>query len=90
VSTLGECSFAAGRAFDSIAETYDQLFTNSKVGRAQRDVVWQRAAHLFPCGGRILELNCGTGEDAVFLAERGIEVTACDASVLMIHQARAR
>ena len=90
MSTLGECSFAAGRAFDSIAESYDQLFTNSKVGRAQRDVVWQRAAHLFPSGGHILELNCGTGEDAVFLAERGIEVTACDASVLMIHQARER
>jgi ubiquinone/menaquinone biosynthesis C-methylase UbiE len=90
VSTLSESSFAAGRAFDSIAEEYDQLFTNSKIGRAQRDVVWQRAAALFPSGGHILELNCGTGEDAAFLAERGIEVTACDASVLMIHQARAR
>ena len=90
MSSLSECSFAAGRAFDSIAEEYDKLFTNSKIGRAQREVVWQRATDLFPSGGHILELNCGTGEDAVFLAEQGIEVTACDASVLMIHQARAR
>ena len=90
MTSLSECSFAAGRAFDSIAEEYDQLFTNSRVGRAQRDVVWECAATLFHSGGHILELNCGTGEDAIFLAERGIEVTACDASVLMIHHARSR
>ena len=90
MTSLSQCSCAAGRAFDSIAEEYDQLFTNSKVGRAQRNAVWECAAGLFPAGGHILELNCGTGEDAVFLAERGIEVTACDASELMIHQARAR
>ena len=90
MTSLSQYSYAAGRAFDSIAREYDQLFTNSRVGRAQRDVVWEYAAALFPAGGHILELNCGTGEDAVFLAERRIEVTACDASELMIQQARAR
>jgi SAM-dependent methyltransferase len=90
VTNLSETSHAAGCAFDSIAEEYDLLFTNSRIGRAQRAVVWERAAGLFPAGSHILELNCGTGEDAVFLAERGIEVTACDASALMIRQARSR
>jgi ubiquinone/menaquinone biosynthesis C-methylase UbiE len=90
VTNLNETSYAAGWAFDLIAEEYDLLFTNSRIGRAQRTVVWEHAAALFPVGGHILELNCGTGEDAAFLAQRGIEVTACDASALMIHQARSR
>ena len=85
-----EQSHLAGRAFDSIAEKYDGLFTNSLIGRAQRAVVWERAATLFQKGSRVLELNCGTGEDAVFLAGKGVAVTACDASARMIEQAISR
>jgi SAM-dependent methyltransferase len=87
---LSERSHLAGRAFDSIAEEYDVLFTNSLIGRAQRAVVWERALSVFREGSRVLELNCGTGEDAVFLAERGFAVTACDASARMIEQAASR
>jgi SAM-dependent methyltransferase len=90
VIALSKSDHAAGCAFDSIAADYDHLFTNSKIGRAQRAVVWERAACIFPAGSHILELNCGTGEDAAFLAGKGIEVTACDASALMIDQARSR
>jgi SAM-dependent methyltransferase len=39
---------------------------------------------------RILELGCGTGEDAVHLARRGVRVTAVDASQRMVAQARAK
>ena len=70
----------AGRAFDALAERYDGMFTNSLIGRAQRDAVWSMAIRTFKCGDRILELNCGTGEDALFLAHHGITVLACDAS----------
>ena len=35
----------------------------------------------------MLELNCGTGTDALFLSSLGIAVTACDASPRMIEQA---
>jgi SAM-dependent methyltransferase len=87
---LSEQSHFASCAFDSIAEQYDRLFTNSLIGRAQRAVVWDRAITLFREGSRVLELNCGTGEDAVFLAERGIAVTACDASARMIERAASR
>lgn len=89
ISTL-ELHHAAGAAFDRMAYQYDALFTFSIVGRAQREVVWKRAAAVFPRGSRILEINCGTGEDAIFLASRGICVTACDASSQMIGHARAR
>lgn len=77
-------------AFDSVAEQYDDQFTRSVIGRAQRDAVWQKIAATFSAGQHILELNCGTGEDALFLARHGISVTALDASKQMVLQARRR
>jgi ubiquinone/menaquinone biosynthesis C-methylase UbiE len=81
---------AAGTAFDTIAQEYDQVFTNSAIGRAQRDSVWEAAARTFLPGSNILELNCGTGEDAFFLSRLGMSVYACDASENMIAVARRR
>jgi SAM-dependent methyltransferase len=40
--------------------------------------------------GRILELGCGTGTDARYLAERGYEVVAVDVSPTAIERARSR
>jgi SAM-dependent methyltransferase len=77
-------------AFDSLAESYDDLFTRSSIGRAQRDVVWQTLAMTFAPGSYVLELNCGTGEDAIFLSRRGVSVFACDASERMVRIARSR
>jgi ubiquinone/menaquinone biosynthesis C-methylase UbiE len=71
-------------AFDQLAEGYDDLFTKSLIGRAQRDAVWNVASQTFRSGDHILELNCGTGEDALFLARNGVSVFACDASERMI------
>jgi hypothetical protein len=39
--------------------------------------------------GRILDVGCGEGADAIWLAERGWEVTAVDISTLAIERARA-
>jgi methyl halide transferase len=39
---------------------------------------------------RALELGCGTGTNAVFLAQRGFQVTACDISELAIERAKQR
>ena len=76
--------------FDHVAETYDEVFTNSLIGRAQRESVWKELDRCFHPGQRILELNCGTGVDAVHLAERGVEVLACDIAPRMIQVARQR
>jgi ubiquinone/menaquinone biosynthesis C-methylase UbiE len=81
---------AAGRAFDALADTYDQKFTHSLIGRAQRDAVWKSLRLVFTPGDHILELNCGTGEDAFFLSKQGVSVVACDASEQMIHAAQQR
>jgi cyclopropane fatty-acyl-phospholipid synthase-like methyltransferase len=40
--------------------------------------------------GRVLELGCGTGTNAVFLAQQGFEVTAVDISALAIERARVK
>jgi SAM-dependent methyltransferase len=88
--TLQSDAFAAAVAFDSIAEQYDELFTRSVIGRAQRGQVWDALAKTFKQGDSVLELNCGTGEDAIFLARRGISVVAADVSEKMIAIAMQR
>jgi ubiquinone/menaquinone biosynthesis C-methylase UbiE len=81
---------ATALAFDRLADEYDTRFTYSNVGRSQREVIWERALATFPVGSHLLELNCGTGEDAVFLASAGMTVTACDVSTAMIAEARTK
>jgi ubiquinone/menaquinone biosynthesis C-methylase UbiE len=77
-------------AFDSIAGSYDDLFTRSTIGRAQRGAVWEILFDIFEEGAHILELNCGTGEDALFLTRHDMSVVACDGSEGMIRTARMR
>ena len=81
---------SASGAFDRIAESYDDIFTHTLIGRLQRQVVWDVLASTFVKGQRVLEMNCGTGEDALFLGARGVLVTACDASAGMIEVAQRR
>jgi ubiquinone/menaquinone biosynthesis C-methylase UbiE len=90
LTRAGYPATAAGAAFDSIAQDYDRIFTDSLIGRAQRDAVWKVLTRTFQKNEKILELNCGTGEDAIFLAGKGISVVACDASRQMIARAEQR
>jgi len=76
--------------FDALAEGYDQGFTFSNIGRAQRSAVWRELRRTFHAGDRILEIGCGTGVDACFLAERGVKVVACDSSPAMVQVAARR
>jgi len=85
-----EIGIAAGAAFDRLAASYDYNFTDSLIGRAQRNVVWSVLLKTFHPKDNILELNCGTGEDAFFLARNDISVFACDASQQMIARANQR
>ena len=76
--------------FDEAANRYDQVFTNSTIGRAQRVSVWEELAKTFHAGDQILEIGCGTGVDASYLAERRVRVLACDSSPKMIAVATRR
>jgi hypothetical protein len=47
-------------AFDPVAARYDQFWTESPAGRAQRDLVWREWDPVFGPGDRILDTGCGT------------------------------
>src|SRR6266571_6874392 len=85
-----EDSMSVTPPFDAIADTYDDTFSNSSIGRVQRRSVWMETDRIFRAGQRILEINCGTGIDALHLAGRGIEVLACDSSPRMVEVARRK
>lgn len=76
--------------FDYIAKDYDDDFTHSPVTQHLRTRVHTRLLEYFAEDSRVLELGCGTGFDAAFLSDQGIQVTACDASPAMLDIARQR
>ncbi len=71
--------------FDNVASTYDQDFTHTNIGKALRNSVWKYLDKVLDYSSRlkILELNCGTGEDAIRFAQRGHQVFATDLSETM-------
>ncbi|MFY9824483.1 MAG: class I SAM-dependent methyltransferase [Thermoanaerobaculia bacterium] len=79
-----------GTAFESLAADYDNHFTATPLGTLLRQAVQRRLDARFAPGDRVLELACGTGEDAVHLGRRGVHVVATDASENMIERARAK
>jgi ubiquinone/menaquinone biosynthesis C-methylase UbiE len=80
----------ASGCFDLLAADYDRTWTNSGAGRLQRDAVWRQLLPLFDSGDTVLDLGCGTGEDASHLARLGVRVTAIDASPAMVRIAQGR
>jgi ubiquinone/menaquinone biosynthesis C-methylase UbiE len=68
--------------FDHIASTYDSLFAPSAIGQLQRRHVWDYIEKVLPelNGLEMLELNYGTGEDALMFSERGFNLVATDFS----------
>jgi SAM-dependent methyltransferase len=77
-------------AFDATAEGYDDEFSLTAVGKMQRSLVWDfLKKYISPYFDEknqktALELNCGTGEDALWLAQNGWKVTASDLSSRMV------
>ena len=77
-------------AFDDLAASYDDTFTESVIGRLLRAAVWRRLDAQFRAGDRVLELNCGTGADAIHLAHTGVRVLATDVSEAMLDVTRRK
>ncbi len=81
---------ACSSPFDAIADKYDVTFSSSTIGKVQRDAVWVELMKIFRPGDRVLDIGCGTGMDARFLAEHGMDVVACDKSERMLQVAEGR
>ena len=81
---------AGASPFDELASGYDDTFTRGAIGALLRRPLWRRLDAAFAPGSRVLELGCGTGEDAVHLGRRGVRVLATDASPGMVAAARRK
>jgi SAM-dependent methyltransferase len=77
--------------FDRVADEYDASFSQTVIGIEQRAIVWAflQKKGLFD-GMSVLELNCGTGEDALWLAKQGCTVFATDISPEMVELTRKK
>lgn len=76
--------------FDRLATRYDAVWTYSPSGRLQREAVWRHLDPLIRRGDRVLDIGCGTGEDALHLARLGGQVLALDVSPGMVRVARGK
>jgi SAM-dependent methyltransferase len=77
-------------AFDRAAEGYDAGLRENPVWLLFRHSVQERLRRLFPRGAHVLDMGCGTGEDALLLAEAGVRVCAIDVSPGMVAKAREK
>jgi ubiquinone/menaquinone biosynthesis C-methylase UbiE len=75
--------------FDQFAHDYDEHF-GGILGRMYRRAVWRWLDAAFQPGEMVLELSCGTGEDALHLAERGVQILGTDPSAGMLEVARKK
>jgi ubiquinone/menaquinone biosynthesis C-methylase UbiE len=76
-------------SFDNIADFYDGEVENDVTQRL-RTQIYERVGGLVPAGSSVLDINCGTGIDAIALAGRGYKVSGIDLSPKMIERARQK
>lgn len=76
--------------FDIYAKTYDEHFTNSIIGKAQRYLVHSFLKRKANINENILEINCGTGEDALFFLNTCKSIACTDISEGMINETKEK
>ena len=78
------------KAFDSAAPVYDAAYEWLPGIQRIRAITRRLYLENFPPRSRLLEINCGTGNDAVYLANHTMNVTATDLSPAMLEVARRK
>jgi ubiquinone/menaquinone biosynthesis C-methylase UbiE len=77
-------------AFDSVAADYDGNRGNNALIQDMRREMWRWLDATFAPGSRLVDLGCGTGLDAVRMAQLGYRVTATDWSPEMVRRTSDR
>src|SRR5436309_250339 len=72
------------RGFDDLAPTYDKDIAANEVTIRMRKIFRKALLEAFHSGRRVIEIGCGTGIDALWLVEQGLEVVATDISQGMV------
>jgi predicted O-methyltransferase YrrM len=70
-------------AFTRQSAVFDDCFSGNAIIRYKRERVRSLVQRFLPAPASVLELNSGTGEDAIWLAEQGYRVHATDISTGM-------
>lgn len=81
----------AASAFSHQALHFDETYSGDSIIQYKRQRVRDHVIRQLPLQGSILELNAGTGEDAVYFARKGYRVHATDiaAGMLQVLQIKA-
>lgn len=77
-------------AFDIAAPVYDREYESLHGIRRLRSIISQVYLEYFQHGQQLLELNCGTGTDALHLANNGMSILATDVSPNMIAEVQRK
>lgn len=75
-------------AFSRQSAIFDELYGGNTIIQYKRDRVRQHLQQYLPANSSVLELNSGTGEDAIWLARQGHRVHATDIAAGMQEQLR--
>ncbi|GAS94068.1 methyltransferase [Mycolicibacterium canariasense] len=70
-------------------ERWDAVYSGRRVCEPALPAAFAAHETVFPASGTALDIACGQGAAAVWLARRGLDVLGVDASVVAIEQARA-
>ena len=74
----------AAEAFTQQAKIFDELYSDNTIIQYKRERVRNHILQFIKPGNHILELNSGTGEDAIWFAQNGYTVHATDISEGML------
>jgi len=75
---------AGGPAFDGIAAEYDLREADNPIMQLMRRRSLATLESTFEAGATLLDVGCGTGTEAIWLAKRGRKVFAVDSSPQML------
>ncbi len=80
----------SGEAYSAIAERYDDILVENRINRHMRRISLNKLHSTFGPGDYVLEVGCGTGDEALELALRGAKVVALDPSEGLLLRARKK
>lgn len=77
--------FKAAEAFSKQSKIFDGLYSEDAIIQYKRQRVREHILKYALPHGSMLELNCGSGEDAIFFAQKGFRIHATDISEGMLN-----
>ena len=80
----------AAEAFTEQAPIFDDIYSGNTIVQYKRERIREHVKHLLKEESHILELNSGTGEDAIWFAKNGHQVHATDISSGMLERLKEK